>query len=292
MNNPYIKYRSDLIGATAATFGQKISLAAIGSLILGIVSFPMMLLCFLSIFISPVSIILGLVGILSVTRGGGRIKGNGLAISGIILGLVSGLLTMNLFMRAAKSSKESGERVVSAMNVAERLIGSDSQGVAHGNTAEAKVIAEELSRSLLMMDALIIERSEKQGISLSGGKYITYCHLAEGSCVFLIHVPGYRKFTGEAKDILREAAWITVQNVVGEFPESVPVGSDLGMGLKGVILYGAVVTGTVSMGEESLALIKYSGNNQGVLKRFFPPPEQKLPGPAAVQERSTEGGLE
>jgi hypothetical protein len=55
-------------------------------------------------------------------------------------------------------------------------------------------------------------------------------------------VPEYRRFSGEAKEVPAKLAWKTAQEVVRE---TLPENAGLAVGLKGVVLYGAVMIGRV-----------------------------------------------
>jgi hypothetical protein len=59
----------------------------------------------------------------------------------------------------------------------------------------------------------------------------------------VVHVPEYRKFTGDAKKTLAKLAWMVAQNVARDELEP---GDHLAVGLRGVISYGAVMVGDVT----------------------------------------------
>jgi hypothetical protein len=90
----------------------------------------------------------------------------------------------------------------------------------------------------------------KNKIQLTGGNFVTYCELHPGRCAFLVHVPSYRNFDENAKTTLAEIAWSVAQETVAE---SMMPGDRLAVGLKGTLLYGAVMTGTVFSDESKPA---------------------------------------
>lgn len=135
------------------------------------------------------------------------------------------------------SSKSAEESLFDAAN---RKIGSNKEGVAHGNSPEAEKLAAEFSSKLKTLREVGIEKSKKRSISLSGGEFITFCHLAEGSCAFLVHVPELRKYTDEAKEFIGEAAWGVAQHCVATLPEKP---QKVAVGVRGFALYDRVLTG-------------------------------------------------
>lgn len=129
----------------------------------------------------------------------------------------------------------------SALSRAEGKIITDSDGVAHGNSPAAVALAKQYSDALLKLRNENFTPAKNGGISLSGGQFIVYCELRPGRCAFVVHVPNYRKFAGDAKESLAELAWESAQKTVAG---SLQNGDELAVGLKGTILYGAVMVGT------------------------------------------------
>ncbi|MFO1093256.1 MAG: c-type cytochrome domain-containing protein [Planctomycetaceae bacterium] len=132
-----------------------------------------------------------------------------------------------------------------ALAKAEGLIVGDSRGTAHGNTPAAQELARQF--------ALVMEEVDKKAFTdtnakfkLSGGHYVTFCELQHDYCVFVVHVPEYRRFESSAKDVLEKLAWGAAQRIAGT---AMPADSRLAVGLRGVLLYGAVLEGMVGGGE-------------------------------------------
>lgn len=58
---------------------------------------------------------------------------------------------------------------------------------AKGNSPEAIVLAKDFSRVMKSLRDDFFTPAKKGDVSLSGGEFITWCELHEGSCVFLVH---------------------------------------------------------------------------------------------------------
>ncbi len=145
---------------------------------------------------------------------------------------------------------------------AERKIVGASLGVAHGNSEEAHKLAEDFSGRMKVLRELMFTEGEDRIIEITDGEFITYCELHEDRCAFLVHVPAYRDFKGEAKEQLASLAWQTAQRVVEETLEE---GDQLGIGMKGTFLYGSVMVGSV--GSETPTS---SSKEKDLLIGFFP----------------------
>jgi hypothetical protein len=120
----------------------------------------------------------------------------------------------------------------------------------------------------------------KTKVKLSGDNFVTFCQLEQGRCAFVVHAPDLRHFTDEAKQSLAELAWQVGKSVAQEELED---GDQLGVGLKGVIFYGAVMTGEIGLGEEPRTT-KESDD----LLPFFAPPAAAAQRPAAKEIDASE----
>jgi prepilin-type processing-associated H-X9-DG protein len=76
---------------------------AIASLILGV-------LFFFACLSGVPAILLGRLALLDINLSGGRLRGRGMAIAGIVLGLIGCLITLGLFMPAIRSAREAARR--------------------------------------------------------------------------------------------------------------------------------------------------------------------------------------
>jgi hypothetical protein len=133
----------------------------------------------------------------------------------------------------------SGEAGFDAAN---RQIMIKSGVAARGNSEAAIKLAEKFSEDIhTLREAFFTKRERKPLFSLSEGEFLTYCHLDDKACVFLVHVPDLRKFTKEAKSDLADLAWATAQHVARGNVENPP--PRLGVGLRGVMFYDTAMIG-------------------------------------------------
>jgi hypothetical protein len=248
---------------------KRVSMLAVFSLVLSLLAIPAIFVC-IGLPMAVVALVLGIAALV-VTSRSGRVKGGGMAWAGVI---VSGLtLTGTVVMMAFFAKEGAKERANQpTLDKAEALIIGDSQGTVHGNSDAARAIAKDYQELLDKLDEEFFEwEGEKPKLMLSGGKFICYCQLEEGSCAFLVHVPGYRKYDDKAKEALNEMAWMAAQMVAEAHPDEVTSGDKLAVGLKGVVLYGAILTGKA--GSE---MDPRKGSDDKVLLPFFPNPEKAL----------------
>jgi hypothetical protein len=137
-------------------------------------------------------------------------------------------------------SKESGRAMFEAAN---GLIDSNHGEVAFGNTPNAKQIATILSTKLKQLDKTEFTGDNEEGLSVTKHEFLTYCSLRPGQCIVLIHVPGLRHYDPEAKTLVSELAWKTLQETL----RSAGLDQDpfiLAVGIRGVMLYDRVTAGT------------------------------------------------
>lgn len=230
-----------------------VSALSIISLLAGIVSPFLVCACYLSLLTSPVAIVTGHIAHYRIRHSGGRLTGKGLSLAGLILGYTGLLMTAGLFAfgaywtgkfgnePAAEIPREPGEL---ALLEVERQIVSDDEGYALGNSDEARDLARRFADRMKELDETLFTQTDAT-IKLSGGQYVTWCERRAGRCAFIVHVPEYRRFDDEAKDVLAQLAWMTAQETAAD---SLEPGEELAVGLKGVLLYGAVIVGEYDPG--------------------------------------------
>ncbi|MBK8038474.1 MAG: hypothetical protein IPK22_15295 [Verrucomicrobiaceae bacterium] len=180
-------------------------------------------------------------------------------------------------------SKQPGN---SAFHSANLLLMGKSKGIAHGNTPEAKVLAEVFSQTLKEARKMGVESRKSPAIvTLTGGEFLTYCHLTPESCVFMVHVPDLRKFAPDAKDFIAEAAWRTGLAITRE---DLPSLRNLCIGIRGVMLYDRAIYGVSGNAAGATTLhrteVKGDSEAESVLQRYFAPP---APSPTAVNAKAT-----
>lgn len=146
-----------------------------------------------------------------------------------------------------KNTVDSPEK--DALRMAELKVLGSSAGAAQGNDKAARELAARFSQTMGAIDKVAFSKS-KAKVKLTGGNYITWCELHPDRVAFVVHVPELRRFTSDAKDALARIAWAAAQGTV---EGSVPPGSRLAVGLRGVLLYDRILLGEVSAeGEANL----------------------------------------
>ena len=179
----------------------------------------------------------------------------------------------------------------SAFQDANRLIGSDHGTEAYGNTLKAEKLAADFAAGVKLGRQLGVEAGKKPAISLSNGKFLTYCHLNADSCAFMVHVPELRKFSQDAKDYMAEIAWGVA---VMQARELQPQPKRLAVGIRGALLYDIVLEGHVpAAGVEAKGdgiEQRHSGfSPEKFLAAYFEPPAAELPQPVPGSENKSTG---
>ena len=180
------------------------------------------------------------------------------AVIALVLGLMSALRPAEGLPGATAGSKT----LNSAFTHADDLLIGKSKGLAHGNTEEAKRLATEFAAFLKDARNLGIQKKSSGTVfSTTGGEFLTYCHLIPVRCAFLVHVPELRKFSGEAKDYIAEAAWVAALSVLQPRLEGL---KSVSVGIRGALLYDRVVAGKAGPVENyaSLRLSDVNGNDE------------------------------
>jgi hypothetical protein len=158
---------------------------------------------------------------------------------------------------------------------ANSLLTSARNGVAHGNTTEAKALAEKFSVLIKeYREAGIEQAKKKSSLSLTKGQFLTYCHILDDTCVFLVHVPDLRKFNSEAKEFMCTAAWHTANLVLAD--QKLP--KRLAVGVRGAVLYEEFITGTaVGASEDAEEGIenRHDGLDKQVVYSYFVPQKSR-----------------
>jgi hypothetical protein len=265
--------------------GPQRSGLALASLILGLVSIPGLLLC-IGLPMAVVSLILGILSIIFIRKSPERLSGTGLAVGGLLASCITLGVSAFFLWAAARLPETNGQSTTapaSALRRAESNISvKKGDQIGFGNSQDAEALASEMGEKMKLLRETMFSGSSKSGLSLSGGEFLTHCELHEGTCAFLIHAPGLRKFNNEAKKALSDLAWISAQSVLQEsdFPE----GGELAVGLKGTILYDDIRTGRHTKdleGDGELPGLESRGLRTADLDRFFPnpppPPEAETP---------------
>lgn len=153
-----------------------------------------------------------------------------------------GLFVFGLIKAGVEDRKEyPGKTEFEAAN---KLINVSSNGVAHGNTPEAKAAAAQFASSMKSMQSIAFTGSAGRMMA-TGGEFLTYIHQDEKGMVVLCHVPGLRKYKDkETRDALATIAWTCAQGVAKSLP-GLTGEKSLIVGLRGFASYGPIWEGTV-----------------------------------------------
>ncbi len=258
---------------------------ALASLILGLLSFPLMMCA--GWILAPLALILGIIGLVKIRKRPDRYKGGWMAWVGMAaaaVSIASGLVTVPAVLDQVEESAEVKSPKPRALLMAEKNISvKKSDRVAFGNSEPARSIAENFSRQMKELREVGFSSGKSGGISLSGGEFLTHCELREDTCAIIVHVPDMRKFDSEAKAALNDLAWHVAQNLLAEtdFPE----GGELAVGLKGVLLYDDIRLGRHVKEwpeEEENPGKSRRGLGESALVRFFSEPKIEIEKPAAA----------
>jgi hypothetical protein len=156
---------------------------------------------------------------------------------------------------------------------------------AFGNSPAAITLAAQFSLALKGVRAEHFTGADYPELFESTqGEFLTYCELHDQECVFIVHVPGLRRFEKksfekeDARKQLAEAAWILAQKILKANNAGQPK-MELAVGLRGISMYGPIMLGNYdeNMSEPEDGMIKYfdDAGMQNYLWAFFAPPSSK-----------------
>lgn len=151
-------------------------------------------------------------------------------------------LTLALLFAAAGCSGGPAAPGEDAFNNANQLITVHKSQTAFGNGPEAIKAAEKFASMMKAMRRMAFSEGKGPGPLLTGGEFLTYCHLTDDALVFLVHVPELRNFKEQAQEALLEIAWQLARSTAKTLHGDRNV--KLGVGLRGVLLYGAQAIGS------------------------------------------------
>ncbi len=199
-----------------------------------------------------------------------------LRVGTVISFLVIGFLGFR-FIESAVSLKNNPvprEPGAEALSEAVRLITGSRNGIAHGNTPEAKILAEQLSRQMKVARDTMFEHSSRESVTsemLTKGQFLVFCQLNPDSCVFLIHVPELHRFTSSAKESMAELAYLTAAQILDSAQKNEV--QTLAVATRGTLLYDHVLIGEYAPGSEDPLASAEKAPDKGVLapslKKFF-----------------------
>ena len=209
----------------------------------------------------------------------------------ILATLLAGWMTVMSFTKPAEDflgSASSAEKT--AFEEANRLIAIDKGPEAYGNTPDAEKLAAAFSAMVKLGRQMGIQAGKKSTISLSKGKFLTYCRINADSCAFMVHVPDLRKFTSDAKTYIADMAWAVAMKSASQLQ---PQPKRLAVGIRGAFLYDTVIEGHIVAddkdSEEGIEQRHDGGSPQKFLAAYFESPaaDAALPtlGPVAESEQ-------
>jgi len=223
------------------------SVAAVTSLVFGIMS-PIVLVTVLATLVtSLMAIVLGHVALVAIRNSGGSVLGRGRAIVGLVLGYIflpiSLWMTPGYFRMPAPTILPPEMR---NMSDAEDKLRAKTGELTYGNSPAAKRLAQEFSEQLSGVINESIVRQENSGdLKELDHTLPVFCQLGEDQVCFLVKVPQYHKYEKSARQFLKSAAWRTGVSVAGD--SKLRAESRMAIGLKGRILYGNVTIGSVGL---------------------------------------------
>lgn len=279
--------------ATAETANKRLSLAATIGVFLAGLSLLTFCVFFFSFPLSIISVILGHFALRDIRNNKPNVEGHWQAVTALSLGypalVLSSLIGLAVFFPSifpfAKNKDSSVARFGEAMrdqsranrvNVSEsateafknaeyEIASKRDKPAGRGNTPKAVELATLFSQRIGEISEEAFTSRGRPIIQLSDGEYLTYCQLQDDSCLFLVHVPSYRKFTGDAKKSLAEISWAVAQSTVaGELQKN----SKLGIGLRGVLTYGDIMIGNAANSPDDEIGTYRSGEKEDLIAFF------------------------
>ena len=223
----------------SARYAQRTSALAVLSLAAGIMSFPMMCLCFLSLPVSIFAIVCGHMS-RSVVRGGqGEYSGLEMATVGLLLGYTSLIFMAGMLLFGAlshdnsppatrparptvvvqkSSTPEAGQVLLQQAEALLRSADGNSMGI-ETTDGDAADLARHYIETLEKLDQTHFGESN-EGAVTETRRYRVFVQLNKDSVAFLVDVPELERFTPEAKQILIERSWLIAQRSVDDILSS------------------------------------------------------------------------
>jgi len=198
-------------------------------------------------------------------------KGCLITICSLIALAIAGVVTIWVLAdQYEKQPKKPGEAELWA---AETFIRAYETSEASGNTPDAVAFADQFSRSLRVSRQFMFTEGKAGSMSLSKGRFLTYCFLRDDSAAVLVHVPELRRYTDDAKLTLEEYAWgLVTSYAASKHPEV----KKLALGVKGALDYSAIITGHVNDAEPLKGIeIRHPVTSSKPLWPFFLTPKNQ-----------------
>ena len=239
---------------------------AIASLILGVVSFLLIFFC-IGWVTALMAIVFGAIGLTAIKSGQGRITGKGMAITGILTAILSVVIYVGFLVFIFKNApeKSAAEKAAAAeFQKAENKLAGKAGG--YGDTDLEKQIAETFNESFKMLHGMTIDTGDATDSQLRKIKsgFVSVCDITDKGVVIIAKVPEYNSHADDAKDTVADNAWMSANMALAEHSDEIPNGSLLVVGLKGNLLYGAVMKGAVGADNPN-----NTNTDEGVIERLY-----------------------
>jgi hypothetical protein len=127
-------------------------------------------------------------------------------------------------------------------NEANKIISSTSKGLHHGNTPLAEQLAQTLNGNISNLRSALFTQDKRLSKTFGPSDFITYCHIKDDSCVFIIRTPKLKKFSRDAKEQLCKLAWISANQTLAK--SNIDQELKLAVGLRGFVSYATIYTGS------------------------------------------------
>lgn len=279
----------------------RLSMQALVGMICGLFSLLTFFAFSISIPNAICAIALGHVGLRDIKKNRPRVDGQSLAIAALALGYPALILSSLIGWRSLyepqgfarnDSSGDLAEATADARgdegafgvsnspneafkNAEYEIASKRDQPAGRGNSPQAIKLANLFAERIKEVSDEFITADRKPLLQLSDGEYLTFCELHPDRVVFLVHVPSYRKFTGDAKKALAQLAWLAAQSTAaGQLQGE----AKLGVGLRGVLSYGDIMLGTAPASEED-TVKPFCAGDKDDLVAFFAAPVYNNPNP-------------
>lgn len=253
--------------------GVSVSGLALASMLISFLALLSVCVFFVSLPLSLAAVVMGHLGYHTVRKNRPYLDGGWQAVTGLCVGYLAMVLSIAIgafimfgpdltpkpddggvasFAERSKGIHEGGSKFSAKRaldNAESKITAKQNLPAGRGNSPEAIELANLFADKLKSISDEAFTSGRKPILQLSRGEYLTFCELHEDRCLFLVHVPSYRNFTSDARKTLAELAWATAQLSVADV---LPPGTQLGVGLRGTLLYGDIMLGSSPTSSEDL----------------------------------------
>ena len=262
----------------SAYYAQKTSALAILSVVSGVISFPMMCLCFVSIPFSVFAIVSGHMSRGIVRDTNGEYSGMEMATFGMILGycsffLVAGFLAFTMIAGEHTSTQvttvrgNGSEGSVLLKQATSQLQGGTEEATfgVSATEANADALARHYVETLHVLDETHFTETNSSK-AVTKRQYRAFVQLNAGSAAVLLMVPDYGRFTESALEILHERCWLIAQRTLDEV---LPENADLAVAIYSSSGIEVAMIGVTQRTGPTKAGLKKTTNSEKSLAKFF-----------------------